>query len=140
MSEDLYAEILAALDGLGIVEYTVKDSLEVHRRVKELFIVGNPRAWWERFRYKPTTMIYDNNTAYLHIADAAPCKDCDVWFIADDDEDIFVFDVNINDITNILSECRYFEYYIVPHDFAWIMAESDHGVLFLSKRDCADCS
>jgi hypothetical protein len=131
----LEKELALAMSKFGINAKQVGNKDGILSKIQEAFIDGNPRAWWESMKFKPKIFYYgvDDDDAFLHIVDIAPaCSSSCVWFIADDDnERKFVFDVPLDKITDILKECRYFEYYIVPYDFSWMLAENDHGDLLL---------
>ena len=98
------------------------------------YVDGEPRAWWASLKEKPTVLQYDGDSGYLHLAELAPSSTRDVWFIVDEDEEKFIFDAPIQVISEVIKECRFFEYYVVPKDFSWMLAENDHGdLLFVTS-------
>ncbi|WP_444914642.1 DUF6756 family protein [Microbulbifer sp. TRSA007] len=65
------------------------------------------------------------------------------WFIAsDEDGKYWVLEGTGKAIVRVLSETRYFEYYITNKEISWLICENHHGVMVLkgsieSERDNA---
>ncbi len=58
------------------------------------------------------------------------------WFIAsDEDGKYWVLEGTGKAIVRVLSETRYFEYYITNKKFSWVVCENHHGVMVLKGGD-----
>ena len=54
------------------------------------------------------------------------------WFIAsDEDGKYWVLEGTGKAIVNVLSETRYFEYYITNKNISWLVCENHHGVMII---------
>lgn len=85
------------------------------------------------FKKKPIVLHCADDSGYLRLAQLAPPVTKNVWLVVDEsNEGKFVLDVPIHAVSEIIRECRYFEYYVVSPDFLWVMAENDHGDLLLN--------
>lgn len=136
-ADDFKAELCTALKKCGLNEEQPSNRKALLERIQETFVAGNPRAWWLSFKKKPTVLHCADDSGYLRLAELAPPTTKNVWFVVDEsNEEKFVFDVPINAVSEIIRECRYFEYYVISPDFSWLMAENDHGdLLFVEDVD-----
>jgi len=54
------------------------------------------------------------------------------WFIAsDEDGKYWVLEGTGRSIVSVLSETRYFEYYVANKDISWLICENHHGVMVI---------
>ncbi|EKN1469811.1 hypothetical protein PWK59_004616, partial [Salmonella enterica] len=54
------------------------------------------------------------------------------FLIADEDnEQIYVYNVPLNSLPEIIENCRYFEYSVADHELSWLICENDHGDLIV---------
>ncbi len=54
------------------------------------------------------------------------------WFIVDEPGNKnkqWVYDASLKSIITVLKECSFFEYYIVPKDYSWLLVENHHNCL-----------
>ncbi|HFW0497786.1 TPA: protein SciX, partial [Salmonella enterica subsp. enterica serovar Saintpaul] len=49
----------------------------------------------------------------------------------EDNEQIYVYNVPLNSLPEIIENCRYFEYYVADHELSWLICENDHGDLIV---------
>ncbi|WMS86585.1 DUF6756 family protein [Pleionea litopenaei] len=88
------------------------------------------RIWlWEAIEepyasYQPDDGIEELNSLLCH-SDT-------YWFIAsDEDGKYWVLEGTGEAIVSVLSETRYFEYYITNKEISWLICENHHGVMVL---------
>ncbi|MBR8062609.1 MULTISPECIES: DUF6756 family protein [Burkholderia] len=134
-ADDFKAELSIALKNCGLSDQQPSNREALLRKIHGIFVDGNPRAWWTSLKEKPIVFQYEDDSGYLHLAELAPSSTRDVWFVVDEgDEEKFIFDAPIQAISEVIKECRFFEYYVVPKDFSWMLAENDHGdLLFVTS-------
>jgi len=134
--DDFKTELSIALKNCGLSDQQPGNRAELLEKIKSTFFDGNPRAWWANFKVKPTILRYEDDSGYLHLAELAPSSARNVWFVVDEgNEEKFIFDAPIEAISEIIKECRFFEYYVVSKDFSWVLAENDHGdLLFVTSK------
>ncbi|MBF5010427.1 DUF6756 family protein [Burkholderia pseudomultivorans] len=129
-ADDFKAELCTALKRCGLSDEQPKNRKALLERIQETFVAGNPRAWWLSLKKKPIVLNYADDSGYLRLAELVPPATENVWFVVDErNEEKLIFDVPIHAVSEIIRECRYFEYYVVSPDFSWLMAENDHGDL-----------
>ena len=85
---------------------------ELSNAVLNRFVDGNPRAWWMSLKE-------DFEVSRVNIDDS------------DSELKYRVFKASLDVIISLIRECPFFEYYILPQDISWLVAESDHGQLYL---------
>ena len=132
---ELEREIRDVFQELGISSTIREDDKKfLLERLKNTFVQGNPRCWWQGLQ-KIKQLHFSDNSAPAHLTEIALINSEDfVWFIADGEEDgFFTYCVQFKHIEYIVNNCRYFEYYIVPLDFNLIIAENDHGSLIIGS-------
>ncbi|WP_321845471.1 DUF6756 family protein [Paraburkholderia bannensis] len=134
-ADDFKAELSTALKKCGMNGEQPNNRKALLKKIQDTFVAGNPRAWWLSFKTKPTVLHCEDDNGYLRLAELVPSSTKNVWFVVDEsNEEKLVFDVSIHAISEIIKECRYFEYYVVPPDFSWLIAENDHGdLLFVTN-------
>ncbi|MNQ35554.1 hypothetical protein D3C85_490430 [compost metagenome] len=130
-ADDFRIELSAALKNCGLGDQQASDSVALLEKIQKKFVVGNPRAWWTGLK-NANVLSFEGDSGYLRIAKLAPPSVTHVWFVVDEcNEEEFIFNVPIHAVSQIIKECRYFEYYVVSPDFYWLLAENDHGDLLL---------
>jgi len=110
------------------------DALEVLPLIHELrrrFVNGNPRAWWLSLRGPFTTYIIDNHYdisgSVDYLEGLLPSKESFYLFIPENETGEYkVFQATLGAIQNILLECPFFEYYLLPLHLSWLLCENDH--------------
>ena len=131
---ELEKELKAACELAGITVDEIQNRDEVIQGIKNKFVIGDPRAWWNHLKFHPKIYEFESNTGYLHLEDVAPTLEGNIWFIVDEDNELmYLYKMPLNKVKVIIGECRYFEYYVVAENFSWLIAENDHGNLLLTK-------
>jgi hypothetical protein len=131
---ELANELKAACESAKVKVDEIPDRNHVLQTIKGKFVNGDPRAWWTHMKFPPQIYVFENNTGYLHLEEIAPPSTTDVWFIADEDNELMhLYKIPLEKVKAVIGECRYFEYYVVAADFSWLIAENDHGNLLLTQ-------
>ena len=88
---------------------------DVLDRIKNRFVLGNPRVWWLSFRFPPKEHHYDDDYQYKRISCFLNNEDF-CYFIAELDV-THIFKARVADVVFIIGECSFFEYYVVSNGF-----------------------
>ena len=134
---DLQLEIEEAIKDAGIEPFEIDNKSDVISRIIKIYVEGEPRVWWLALNHIKSIHGFKNNMGFVAIPelveniDGKRYKNSEkVYFIADEDEDsdsLWVYKIQLNKLSNIIENCRYFEYYVVAMDYSWLIAENDHG-------------
>jgi hypothetical protein len=136
---EIEAEIDSAVDSLGIGiekwrKLPLKESREVCQTAMSQFVIDNPRAWWLALKEPVQSYPYPKGDGHQFVHLYIPAEDERCWFIPETEEDeLPVYDVYIPEVRRVLSECSYFEYYLVDKRFEWLIIESDHNEVIVAK-------
>jgi hypothetical protein len=92
---------------------------------------GNRRWWWEDFRSSTTNVRFADSQGYARIEKIVPNKKEKIWFIVEDMQLPFypVYESSPEIIQTLISECYFFEYYLVAKDFRWLICETHHDIV-----------
>jgi hypothetical protein len=104
---------------------------DVNRQVLARFADGNRlRWWWEAFT-ESQSAVFDDGLGYQRISMLVPDAGERCWFIVESQASSSypVYEASPEEIASILGECFFFEYYIVPKDYSWLVCENHHGVV-----------
>jgi hypothetical protein len=129
--DDQYLELVDVIQGLDISDQVFevvgdeKDS--IIKQIKSKFVIGEPRVWWLSFAKEPRSYIFDDEFQYKRIVDFF--NDDEICYFIPEFNDLHIFKLAIKNIVDIISECSFFEYYIVSMDLARLLCETDHGDL-----------
>lgn len=115
---------------LQISKLPREQAQECVRETRAKFVLDNPRAWWMNLKVKPTRM----SATGLPLIKAAPATEAYPFFIPEtEDEELPVYRAPLSELTRLIEECPFFEYYVVAPDKGWLLIESDHNEYFLCK-------
>ena len=129
----LRSDIEESLDTLSIPIRIAPDSSVIIEQIESRFGCTNLRAWWEGFSSKAKQSIScsdGNGFLLLHeIIQKNVSNPFDeneyLFFIAESITPVFL--LSLNEITMLIGEMYYFEYYITPSSLDWIVCENDHN-------------
>lgn len=90
------------------------------------------RWWWETFTLPYTATRFGDGKAFSRIEKIVPNAAERVWFVVEDDEAAAfpIYETSPTIARKIIGECYGFEYYLVAKDFAWLLCENHHDVMF----------
>ena len=137
---DLKKEIESAITALGMSICQV--SQRIIDEISHKYVIGNPRVWWLSLVHKKKSLSMPDNTGYKHIQEQV--KEIEknryslskkVYFIVDDDGQLYGYKILLENIVTLIESCRYFEYYVVASDYSWLICENDHGLLIVCYPD-----
>jgi hypothetical protein len=124
-----------SLDSSSFHRLSTDDALALERRVRQRFVKGTPRVLWlgfepsaERYTYDATTWQEALESVLGRIGDAT----CHLLIEADSPE-LPTYVVRTKSIVSLLSQCEFFEYYVVPHDLSFMVADTDHNELLVTS-------
>jgi hypothetical protein len=117
----------------GIIKQIVKSFVSVNR-------CGNADDFhwaWERFKEPVKCFVFEDDSAYAHLKEVLNNEY--VWFIAEDDfNKMWLYEAKANLIPVVLSECSFFEYYIVSKKYNWLLCENHHRCLIAVGESIID--
>lgn len=140
MSQNEYElEVDAAAERLGFAGTTfskVDRQLGgmICRQVMSLFVTGNPRAWWLGFKEAQSSP-YTREEWPSCVLRSVPLDTSFCWLVLESDsKDYPVYRVAPSQLSVLLGECSFFEYYLVDLKFKWIIADTDHNAVVVAGR------
>lgn len=104
---------------------------DVNCQVLARFVDGNHlRWWWEAFA-ESQSVVFDDGLGYQRICMLVPDASERCWFIVESQASspYPVYEASPEEVSSILGECSFFEYYIVSKDLSWLVCENHHGVV-----------
>lgn len=123
--DEQYQELLRCIESLDARERIQELGGDVLDRIKNRFVLGNPRVWWLSFRFPPKEHHYDDDDQYKRISCFLNNEDF-CYFIAELDV-THIFKARVADVVFIIGECSFFEYYVVSMDLKKLICETEHG-------------
>lgn len=122
--------------GLPIERLSTDRAAEIERRARQRFVRENPRAWWMSL----SGSCEHFNANEYKLEDVLPAGSAKCWLIAEtgSTSGLPVYSLDASSVSAVLDECPYFEYYVVAADFSWLVAESDHNILFVCRSGIPD--
>lgn len=123
--DEQYQELLRCIESLDARERIQELGGDVLDRIKNRFVLGNPRVWWLSFRFSPKEYHYDDDYQYKRISCFLNNEDF-CYFIAELDV-THIFKARVADVVFIIGECSFFEYYVVSMDLKKLICETEHG-------------
>jgi len=139
---DLRSEIASAARSLGVADSELRN-VGPHRwqqilaSIAEVFLAkGRSQVdntwWWECLKQPVSWLTVESGPAYRYLARLVPGGEV-CWLLAEETlngaSKKWVFEGRVDAIQRVLSECSYFEYYLVSKRRLWLLAENHHGVL-----------
>ncbi len=123
--DEQYQELLRCIESLDAREKIQELGGDVLDRIKNRFVLGNPRVWWLSFRFPPKEYHYYDDYQYKRISCFLNNEDF-CYFIAELDV-THIFKARVADVVFIIGECSFFEYYVVSMDLKKLICETEHG-------------
>ena len=123
--DEQYQELLRCIESLDARETIQELGGDVLDRIKNRFVLGNPRVWWLSFRFPPKEHHYYDDYQYKRISCFLNNEDF-CYFIAELDV-THIFKARVADVVFIIGECSFFEYYVVSMDLKKFICETEHG-------------
>lgn len=138
----LRLELEEAIRTAGIDDYYVENAQEIISMIKNVFVNDNYSPWWLSLKHRLSVTSYPDDTGYKNILRIVTDKfkrgkicDDNVFIIADEGNACMcLYKIALESLINIIENCRFFEYYIVPYDLSWLICENDHGDLIVCSR------
>jgi len=108
-----------------------EDAQRVYKSALRHFVPqGQPRWWWEHFPAS-TGVHFTAGDGWRHLTEFVPEADERVWFIAEDSvpTEHSVWEASVRDIQAVIAECYGFEFYVIQHQFRWLVCENHPDVV-----------
>lgn len=116
-----------------IKKCSLAESTEIQHKAMCNYVEGNPRSWWMGLTQQ--YVAYDYDFPSEHILEHIPSDTDRVWWIPETEKKILdVYDTTPEVIVALMELTASFEYYVLAKDFSWLVIETDHGELWLSRK------
>lgn len=118
----------------GFIELNKGDSIKAINMVAEKYIKNRANTWWwEELAQNSITLNYEDDDGLFLLKNVVGNDNTLVkLFITDDEPEPWpVFQGEIKMITDIISEQRFFEYFITANDFSWLIFDTHHNSLIV---------
>ncbi|MCI9284628.1 MAG: hypothetical protein HFJ91_02250 [Muribaculaceae bacterium] len=116
---------------LGLQKISGADKDGLLRRLYDTFIVGDPRALWESFRYVPDRIDCNMEDPYLHLPEVMDMNAVYYFIIDYWNVDLIIFKGRMSDIYTFIGDCDGLdEFYIMTPDYLQLYSITDHDVLY----------
>jgi hypothetical protein len=116
-----------------------EDEADRITQLAESRFVGNTGLswWWENFQQPYLKVLFPKQNGSEYLSRIVPDSDEMLWFIVGvaESEAISVYEGRIAELQSLIGECPFFEYYIVPKDFRWLLCENHHNYIFAVGRE-----
>ena len=108
-----------------------KTGFEIFQKCLDRFVKSGDRKWWWEDFKDYSFSIDDLEMPFKHIEEYIPNLESKVWFIVEDDEEVFypVYICSPKIIGQLIGECFGFEYYIIDINIKWLICENHHSRL-----------
>lgn len=128
------AVVRIGLSPSQISKCELAEAIRVRHVTQRQFVIGDPRVWWLGFQAPYEAVSYRSPDDWAQRLNALiPLGTDRCWLVSEGErDDSPVYDVAVGVVTSILSECSFFEYYLVDLEFRWIIADTDHNQLLLA--------
>jgi hypothetical protein len=137
VDRDLVDEVSAAAARLGGISRLVADEANAYvERIAEAYIADKTfLRWWESLRTPCKRLKYSDGEGLSLLAGLVEGRNEVILVVTDDAEPPWpIFRGKMQDIVNMLEECRYFEYFIAAQDMSWIVFDTHMNELVVSGQ------
>ncbi len=139
LHRSLLQELEEAFSTGPIRDYEVPNPEHVIQAAQHIYVEGEPRAWWLGLKHLVHRQYMDHESSYIAIRDivqqygatVSPTDQKLLFMIDEDNERHHVYTLTWDEMVHVIAECRFFEYYICPHDYSWLLCENEHGEFLL---------
>lgn len=114
---------------IPIRKLTDQDARVVKETAQQRYVKGNPRVWWLDLA-RPIDEHYDRRS--VDLTTVIPSKSGRCWLIPENERRP-VYEVDVTQVQQLLDDCNLFEYNLVARDFSWLVAETDHDMLYICR-------
>lgn len=123
------AKITIEENNLDLLEIKGLEKKQITNKIKEVFVIDNPRALWLNFKYKPSSIKYEGDYPHKKLPDIISNGE-PLLFLIDDNDEYYLFKGYLTAIMQFIEECAGLnEYYLVNLSFTKMACETDHGEL-----------
>jgi hypothetical protein len=130
-------ELDAALAQLALTEKQIlrldeTKAKDIIRKIREIYVSGNPRAWWLALKLPFDSFSHEYASAHL---DEYLSLQSDCYWIPETGHDDFpVYVTTMETIMTVMAKCAHFEYYVSDMKFEKLLIANDHGEIIVTSR------
>ena len=137
IEEYLLKELSEASNKVGGVTFLPREKSEkILKTIADIYITDrSSRWWWSSLSKKSKRISYKRNDGLSALRDLINIEDQCFLVVTDDEFPPWpIYFGRIDRILEILSECRYFEYFLAAENNEWVVFDTHHNELVVSGR------
>lgn len=123
-----------SLDQQAIVRIEPEQAEQIIQAAKARFVEGNPRTWWLSLRvpYRVAEQEASSGTPSLMKHWGIDEPFC--WLVPETEDGSYpVYQTTIPIVERILSQCSFFEYYLLNKSLDLLLIENDHNQIIVAQ-------
>ena len=99
----------------------------LYQQLLNHFVDGKDRRWWWE-AFKTSFHFVDYDYPPKHLSELIPNLNDDVWLMIEDGQEPYypIYNIKPSIISDLLSNCFAFEYYIIDKSIQWLLCETHH--------------
>jgi hypothetical protein len=139
--EEEIDSVVAALgvDLGGWLKLSPAQAHEVYHAAKDRFVEGDPRSWWLALKQPADCHEVPKGDGCMVVHTLVPPSNERCWFIPETEEaELLVYDILVADLSHVLGDCQFLEYYLVGKNLDWLVVENDHNEVLVVKAGASD--
>jgi hypothetical protein len=139
MSTACKAEIELAIKILrlnqeSIVRLRAQQAEQIIQVAKARFVEGNPRSWWLSLRVPCRIVGQDASSGVPSLIRHWASDESFCWFVPEVEDGSYpVYETTVPIVERILSECSFFEYYLLNRPLDRLLIENDHNQIVIAQ-------
>lgn len=139
MSGTVDAEIEQAIKTLKLGQESISrlDAQQAERiiqKAKARFVEGNPRSWWLSLRVPCRIVGQDASSGAPSLMRHWASAESFCWFVPEVEDGSYpVYETTVPIVERILSECSFFEYYLLNRPLDRLLIENDHNQVVIAQ-------
>lgn len=115
---------------IGAQKLSEEEASEIVAAARDRFVQGNPASWWQALKLKFDWVSSEG----LPLESVLPETGSEIYFVPETEEDALpVYKLPSCDLSKLIGECAFFEYYVLALDLSWLLIENDHNAYYVCK-------
>lgn len=139
MSGTVDAEIEQAIKTLNLGQGCIsrlgaQQAEQIIQKAKARFVEGNPRSWWLSLRVPCRIVEQDASSGAPSLMRHWASDESFCWFVPEVEDGSYpVYETTVPIVERILSECGFFEYYLLNRPLDRLLVENDHNQIVIAQ-------
>ena len=122
------------LDSNDIVRLEMQQTEQLIEVAKTRFVEGNPRAWWLSLRVPYQIAAQDTSSGAPSLMKHWAIDEPFCWLVPEVEDGSYpVYQTTVPIVEKLLSQCRFFEYYLLNKPLDLLLIENDHNQIIVAQ-------